>query len=66
MSLHQPKKKKYSYPRTTLYSSLTGGGCYKVMLQSGKYDLVHKYFDKMRKMGEATKALTYKGNFFSF
>lgn len=31
-----------------------------VMLQSGKYDLVHKYFDKMRKMGEATKALTYK------
>lgn len=30
------------------------------MLQSGKYDLVHEYFRKMRKSGEPPKAITYK------
>nr|XP_025885489.1 pentatricopeptide repeat-containing protein At5g67570, chloroplastic isoform X1 [Solanum lycopersicum] len=31
-----------------------------VMLQSGKYDLVHEFFGKMKKSGEALKALSYK------
>nr|UPT48510.1 pentatricopeptide repeat protein AaPPR205 [Agave angustifolia] len=30
------------------------------MLKAGKYDLVHKYFETMRRGGLATKALTYK------
>lgn len=30
------------------------------MLRSGKFDLVHEYFGKMRRSGEAPKALTYK------
>lgn len=30
------------------------------MLQSGKYDLVHKFFWKMKRSGQALKALTYK------
>lgn len=30
------------------------------MLQSGKYGLVHEYFEKMRKSGQTPKALTYK------
>ena len=45
-----------------LYSSLTGGAYWKVMLQSGKYDLVHEFFRKMAKSGEAIGALTYKGS----
>lgn len=44
-----------------LYSSLTEGACLKVMLQSGKYDLVHEFFEKMKRSGVALKALTYKG-----
>jgi len=32
------------------------------MLKAGKYDLVHKYFETMRRGGLATKALTYKGS----
>lgn len=35
------------------------------MLQSGKYDLVHELFRKMKKSGEAPKALTYKGSLFA-
>lgn len=31
-----------------------------VMLQSGKYDLVHEFFGKMKRSGEALKALSYK------
>ncbi|KAG8384268.1 hypothetical protein BUALT_Bualt04G0100700 [Buddleja alternifolia] len=31
-----------------------------VMLNSGKYDLVHDFFGKMKRNGEALKALTYK------
>ncbi|CAN1777481.1 Pentatricopeptide repeat-containing protein At5g67570, chloroplastic [Linum perenne] len=31
-----------------------------VMVHSGKYDLVHQFFSKMNKSGEAPKALTYK------
>ncbi|KAL3844675.1 hypothetical protein ACJIZ3_002078 [Penstemon smallii] len=31
-----------------------------VMLQSGKYNLVHELFNKMKRSGEALKALTYK------
>lgn len=38
---------------------------YKVMLESGKYDLVHELFTKMLKSGQATKSLTYKGSLFS-
>lgn len=45
-----------------LYSSLTGDACYKVMLQSGNYDLVHELFGKMRRSGEVPEALTYKGS----
>lgn len=30
------------------------------MLQSGKYDLVYQFFGKMKRSGEALKALTYK------
>ncbi|XP_058114341.1 pentatricopeptide repeat-containing protein At5g67570, chloroplastic-like isoform X2 [Magnolia sinica] len=30
------------------------------MLRSGKYDLVHKFFGKMRRSGLALKAITYK------
>lgn len=42
-----------------------GCACYcKVMLQSGKYDLVHELFRKMKKSGEAPKALNYKGILF--
>lgn len=33
------------------------------MLQSGKYELVYEYFGKMKRSGEAIKALTYKGTF---
>lgn len=33
------------------------------MLRSGKYDFVHDYFGKMKRSGEAPKALTYKGGF---
>lgn len=48
-----------------LYLSLIGCACYcKVMLQSGKYDLVHELFRKMKKSGEAPKALNYKGILF--
>ncbi|CAN4079793.1 unnamed protein product [Withania somnifera] len=31
-----------------------------VMLQSGKYDLVHEFFGKMKRSGEALKAHSYK------
>ncbi|KAG6398188.1 hypothetical protein SASPL_139643 [Salvia splendens] len=31
-----------------------------VMLKSGKYDLVHGIFEKMKRKGESLKALTYK------
>nr|XP_016461513.1 PREDICTED: pentatricopeptide repeat-containing protein At5g67570, chloroplastic-like [Nicotiana tabacum] len=31
-----------------------------VMLQSGKFDLVHEFFGKMKRSGEALKALSYK------
>ncbi|KAM7507202.1 hypothetical protein LguiA_017655 [Lonicera macranthoides] len=31
-----------------------------VMLKCGKYDLVHEYFEKMKRSGEAPKALTFK------
>ncbi|KAH0700415.1 pentatricopeptide repeat-containing protein At5g67570, chloroplastic [Solanum tuberosum] len=31
-----------------------------VMLQSGKYELVHEFFGKMKRSGEALKALSYK------
>ncbi|KAL6013039.1 hypothetical protein ACLOJK_003529 [Asimina triloba] len=30
---------------------LTGSACWKVMLKSGKYDLVHKFFEKMKRKG---------------
>lgn len=30
------------------------------MLQSGKFDLVHEFFGKMKRSGEALKALSYK------
>ncbi|KAL0350488.1 UNVERIFIED_CONTAM: Pentatricopeptide repeat-containing protein, chloroplastic [Sesamum radiatum] len=33
-----------------------------VMLKSGKYDLVHDFFGKMKRNGEALKAVTYKGS----
>lgn len=36
------------------------------MMASGKYDLVHEYFEKMKKSGNAPKALTYKGTDFPF
>ncbi|KAG5528425.1 hypothetical protein RHGRI_029189 [Rhododendron griersonianum] len=39
----------------------TYGLAMEVMLRSGKFDLVHEYFGKMRRSGEAPKALTYKG-----
>ena len=45
------------------YSSLTGGAYWKVMLQSGKYDLVHEFFRKMKRSEEALRALTYRGSF---
>lgn len=48
--------------KACLYSSLTGGTCYKVMLESGNYDLVHEFFGKMKRSGEVPKALTYKGS----
>ncbi|KAL5755095.1 hypothetical protein ACOSP7_023315 [Xanthoceras sorbifolium] len=38
----------------------TYGLAMEVMLQSGKYDLVHKFFSKMKRSGEALRALTYK------
>ncbi|KAK8482327.1 hypothetical protein V6N13_123978 [Hibiscus sabdariffa] len=38
----------------------TYGLAMEVMLQSGKYDLVHEFFRKMKRSGEAPKALTYK------
>ncbi|XP_059641335.1 pentatricopeptide repeat-containing protein At5g67570, chloroplastic [Cornus florida] len=38
----------------------THGLAMEVMLQSGKYDLVHEFFGKMRRSGEAPKARTYK------
>ncbi|KAL8145721.1 hypothetical protein AgCh_003753 [Apium graveolens] len=38
----------------------TFGLAMEVMLQSKKYDLVHEYFWKMKRSGEAMKALTYK------
>lgn len=47
--------------KACLYSSLTGA-CYKVMLESGNYDLVHEFFGKMKRSGEVPKALTYKGS----
>ncbi|XP_070052052.1 pentatricopeptide repeat-containing protein At5g67570, chloroplastic isoform X2 [Nicotiana tomentosiformis] len=31
-----------------------------VMLQSGRFDLVHEFFGKMKRSGEALKALSYK------
>lgn len=34
----------------------------KVMLKAGKYDLVHGIFEKMKRSGDALKALTYKGS----
>lgn len=33
----------------------------KVMLKSGKYDSVYGIFEKMKRIGEALKAVTYKG-----
>lgn len=36
------------------------------MMASGKYDLVHEYFEKMKKSGNAPKALTYKGTDYPF
>lgn len=48
--------------KACLYSSLIGGACYKVMLESGNYDLVHEFFGKMKRSGEVPKALTYKGS----
>ncbi|KAK9112010.1 hypothetical protein Scep_019529 [Stephania cephalantha] len=38
----------------------TFGLAMEVMLQSGKYDLVHMFFEKMRRSGIAPTALTYK------
>ncbi|XP_025014237.2 pentatricopeptide repeat-containing protein At5g67570, chloroplastic isoform X1 [Ricinus communis] len=38
----------------------TYGLAMEVMLNSGKYDLVHELFRKMNRSGEAPKALTYK------
>ncbi|XP_012491972.1 pentatricopeptide repeat-containing protein At5g67570, chloroplastic [Gossypium raimondii] len=38
----------------------TYGLAMEVMLQSGKYDLVHEFFRKMKRSGEAPRALTYK------
>ncbi|XP_022843783.1 pentatricopeptide repeat-containing protein At5g67570, chloroplastic [Olea europaea var. sylvestris] len=38
----------------------TYGLAMEVMLQSGKYDLVHEFYGKMRRSGEALKALTYR------
>ncbi|KAG6663093.1 hypothetical protein CIPAW_02G002000 [Carya illinoinensis] len=38
----------------------TYGLAMEVMLQSGKYGLVHEYFRKMKKTGETPKAITYK------
>lgn len=35
-------------------------------MASGKYELVHEYFEKMKKSGNAPKALTYKGTLFLF
>ena len=32
------------------------------MLESGKYQFVHKFFDKMLRSGIALKAITYKGS----
>ncbi|KAL9319719.1 hypothetical protein ACSQ67_011558 [Phaseolus vulgaris] len=37
-----------------------GGACYKVMLESGNYDLVCEFFGKMERSGEVRKPLTYK------
>lgn len=51
------------YLKACLYSSLTGGACYKVMMESGNYDLVHEFFGRMTRSGEVPKALTYKGSF---
>ena len=47
-------------PKACLYSSLTGGACYKVMLESGNYDLVHEFFGKMKRSGEVQKPLLIK------
>lgn len=33
----------------------------KVMLKAGKYDSVYGIFEKMKRIGEALKAVTYKG-----
>ncbi|XVE82943.1 hypothetical protein DITRI_Ditri16bG0045700 [Diplodiscus trichospermus] len=38
----------------------TYGLAMEVMLQSGKYDLVHELFKKMKRSGEALRALTYR------
>nr|GMC62709.1 pentatricopeptide repeat-containing protein At5g67570, chloroplastic [Ipomoea batatas] len=38
----------------------TYGLAMEVMLQSGKYDLVHEFFEKMKRSGNAVKAITYK------
>ncbi|XAR51373.1 hypothetical protein NMG60_11005985 [Bertholletia excelsa] len=38
----------------------TYGLAMEVMLQSGKFDLVHKLYGKMRRSGQAPKALTYR------
>ena len=46
--------------KACLYSSLTGGACYKVMLESGNYDLVHEFFGKMKRSGEVQKPLLIK------
>ncbi|OMP01796.1 hypothetical protein COLO4_11581 [Corchorus olitorius] len=38
----------------------TYGLAMEVMLQSGKYELVHEFFRKMKRSGEAQRALTYR------
>lgn len=50
--------------KSYLQLSLTGSACWKVMLESRKFNLVHEIFRKMKKSGVAPKALTYKGSFF--
>ncbi|KAK4346672.1 hypothetical protein RND71_033011 [Anisodus tanguticus] len=72
--MKQTRKNKYMrrknwdlvlQPDLVVYNALRKNGpsyglAMEVMLQSGKYDLVHEFFGKMKRSGEALKALSYK------
>lgn len=54
---------KYHYNSQCMHELESYQRCLlKVMLQSGKYELVHEFFRKMKRSGEAPRATTYKGD----